>query len=195
MCLWVAAKVAPQRELVVAKRLEALGCVIYLPRARVRLKRSLRPVTVPLYATYLFADVDQGPTWQRINRTPGVLSILMTGDIPSRCPEIEIAKLKAAEIDGVVQLANEPPPLSAQKFTEGEAVRIKLGAFENRPARYSKPARKNMSIVMVMLLNRVVTVQVPALVQTLEVEPSRGLEVTADHVARTAFQISGPVLS
>jgi uncharacterized protein len=34
-----------------------------------------------------------------------------------------------------------------------------------------------------------------ALVQTLEVEPSRGLEVTADHVARTAFQISGPVLS
>jgi hypothetical protein len=34
-----------------------------------------------------------------------------------------------------------------------------------------------------------------ALVQTLEVEPSRGLEVTADHLARTAFQISGPVLS
>jgi transposase InsO family protein len=29
----------------------------------------------------------------------------------------------------------------------------------------------------------------------VEVEPSRGLEVTADHVARTAFQISGPVLS
>ena len=29
----------------------------------------------------------------------------------------------------------------------------------------------------------------------VEVEPSRGLEVTADHVARAAFQISGPVLS
>jgi hypothetical protein len=29
----------------------------------------------------------------------------------------------------------------------------------------------------------------------IEVEPSRGLEATADHVARTAFQISGPVLS
>jgi len=34
-----------------------------------------------------------------------------------------------------------------------------------------------------------------ALVQTLDVEPNRGLKVTADHVARTAFQISGPVLS
>jgi len=38
-------------------------------------------------------------------------------------------------------------------------------------------------------------VRAGALVQTLEVEPSRGLEVTADHLARTAFQISGPVLS
>jgi hypothetical protein len=31
-------------------------------------------------------------------------------------------------------------------------------------------------------------------VQTLEVEPIRGLEVTLDHAASTAFQISGAVL-
>jgi hypothetical protein len=31
-------------------------------------------------------------------------------------------------------------------------------------------------------------------VQTLEVEPIRGLEVSADHAASTAFQISGAVL-
>jgi transposase len=34
-----------------------------------------------------------------------------------------------------------------------------------------------------------------AVVQTLEVEPIRGPEVTAGHAARTAFQISGAVLS
>ena len=32
-------------------------------------------------------------------------------------------------------------------------------------------------------------------VQTLEVEPIRGLEVALDHAASTAFQISGAVLS
>ena len=31
-------------------------------------------------------------------------------------------------------------------------------------------------------------------VQTLEVEPIRGLEVALDHAASTAFQISGAVL-
>jgi hypothetical protein len=33
-----------------------------------------------------------------------------------------------------------------------------------------------------------------ALVQTLEVEPSGGLELDADHAESTAFQISGAVL-
>ena len=34
----------------------------------------------------------------------------------------------------------------------------------------------------------------PVVVQTLEVEPIRGLEVALDHAASTAFQISGAVL-
>jgi hypothetical protein len=40
-------------------------------------------------------------------------------------------------------------------------VKIRLGAFEGRPARYSKPGNRNMSMVMVTLLNRIVAVQVP----------------------------------
>ena len=47
-------------------------------------------------ATYLFADVDRGPPWQAIRRQPGVVSIVMTGDSPSRCPESEIEKLRAS---------------------------------------------------------------------------------------------------
>ena len=35
---------------------------------------------------------------------------------------------------------------------------------------------------------------VTVVVQTLEVEPIRGLEVALDHAASTAFQISGAVL-
>jgi transcription antitermination factor NusG len=110
VCYWAAVRCPPQREIAIAKRLEGLGCVIYLPRARMLLRRSVRPSTVPLYATYLFADVDRGPSWQAIRRQPGVISIVMTGDQPSRCPESEILKLKAAEVDGVVRLARAPAP-------------------------------------------------------------------------------------
>ena len=35
---------------------------------------------------------------------------------------------------------------------------------------------------------------IAVVVQTLEVEPIRGLEVALDHAASTAFQISGAVL-
>jgi len=43
-------------------------------------------------------------------------------------------------------------------------------------------------------LNDQVRVVHLALVQTLGVEPSRGLELNADHAESTAFQISGAVL-
>ena len=43
-------------------------------------------------------------------------------------------------------------------------------------------------------LARGVEVALVALVQTLEVEPSGGLELDADHAESTAFQISGAVL-
>jgi transcription antitermination factor NusG len=137
-----------------------LGCTIYPPRAKTVLPRSRRPVTAPLFRTYLFADIDCGPPWQAIRRQPGVVSIVMTGDAPSRCPESEILKLKAAEVGGLVQLADQPPP-SDRRFSEGERVKIRLGAFEGREARYSKLVKKNMSVIMVVLLNRIVAVQVP----------------------------------
>jgi transcription antitermination factor NusG len=161
VCYWAAVRCPPQKEAVIARRLtEMLGCVIYLPKARIVLPRSRRPVTAPLYRTYLFADVDRGPPWQAIRRQPGVIGLVMTRDAPSRCPASEIEKLQASEIGGLVQLADQPLS-SDQKFTEGQQVRIRYGAFDNREARYAKPGRKNMSVVMVVLLNRVVAVQVP----------------------------------
>jgi transcription antitermination factor NusG len=161
VCYWAACKTAPQFEAVVAKRLvDMLGCVIYLPKARVILPRSRRPATQPLFPTYLFVNLDLSPPWQCIRRTPGVVSLLLTVNTPSRCSEAEILKLKAAEIGGLVQLAGPPSP-SDQKFMEGQAVRIRYGAFDNREARYARPGKRNMSVVTVTLLNRIVAVQVP----------------------------------
>lgn len=98
----------------------------------------LRPVTVPLYATYLFADVDQGPPWQAIRRQPGVIGLVMTGDAPSRCPESEILKLKAAEV-GVVFGS----PTSQDRTAAGSshpARRSRSSSARSRGARPRSPA-------------------------------------------------------
>jgi transcription antitermination factor NusG len=159
--LWIAARSACQRESVVTERLRLDGFHVYLPRARVRLPRSGRPAVIVLYAGYFFIDVDQSSSpWQAAKRTPGVTSVLMTGEQPSRCSEAEILKLQASEIGGLVQLADQPLS-SDQKFTEGQQVRIRYGALDGREARYAKPGKRNMSVVMVVLLNRIVAVQVP----------------------------------
>jgi transcription antitermination factor NusG len=83
-----------------------------------------------------------------------------TGDAPSRCPESEILKLKAAEVDGVVRLASAPAP-SRYRPSMGEQVRIRFGPLEGREGRYAGP-RRNLAQVLVSLLGRQVVVLVAA---------------------------------
>ena len=49
---------------------------------------------MPQFVGYIFVQALDRP-WQVIRRTIGVVSVLMTGDAPSRCPDSEIAALKA----------------------------------------------------------------------------------------------------
>jgi transcription antitermination factor NusG len=125
---------------------------LYVPRARVFLKSVRKPVIRVLYVGYALVDLDANPLWRMIQRQPGVISFVLTGDMPSRCPESETLKLKASEIDGVVQMVGPPP--SDKRFKEGQLVRIRGGGFDGREARYVRPARQNMSRVVVTLLSR-----------------------------------------
>jgi transcription antitermination factor NusG len=161
VCFWLATRCPSRREDVVAERLRVDGYYVYLPKARVARPRRGRPNTMALFLGYLFVDVDQsaGP-WQALRRTPGVVAVVMAGEQPSRCPDVEIAKLRAAEVDGLVTLAGPPPP-SAKKFSAGERVRIRIDAFAGKEAAYVRPARQNMSVVTVVLLSRVIEVKVP----------------------------------
>ena len=164
MCHWIAVRVPGQRERVIAQRLEReIGAVIYLPLVRERPQWAKGPLTVPLFKTYIFADIDAGrPHWAAIRRHHGVIGLVMADPMtPGRCPSAEIEKLKAAEIDGVVQLAGEPPPPSSKQFAAGQRVKIQLDAFDGKEAHYVSPARRNMSRVTVTLLNRVIEVSVP----------------------------------
>jgi hypothetical protein len=66
-----------------------------------------------------------------IRRTIGVLSVLMTGDEPSRCPESEIAALKwRVDERGVVRLPLTPSQ-NRRRIVAGTKVNI-IGSDLNR---------------------------------------------------------------
>jgi transcription antitermination factor NusG len=135
-----------------------IGATVYLPLIRERSRYAGKPIIVPLYKTYLFADIDASPTpWQAIKRHPGVITVVMAGENPGRCPDTEIAKLKAAEIDGLVRLVDEPPPPTSKRLAAGQRVRIGIDAFAGKEAAYVRPARQNMSVVTVVLLSRAIS--------------------------------------
>jgi transcription antitermination factor NusG len=129
--------------------------------ALVPMRGVLKPVVTPLYRTSLFVDIDQGPPWQRVNRTPSVIGVLLTGDVPSRCPETEIVKLRAAEgPDGYVVPADVLRPI-VKKFAIGERVKVTRGPLEGRQGVYAGPfggRRKAQAKVAVNLLGRVIEV-------------------------------------
>jgi transcription antitermination factor NusG len=161
MCHWIAVRCPAWRDTVIAERVRhEAGALVYSPKVRHVLRKTGKPTLGPLYMTYFFVDVDEGPPWQAIARTPGVTRIVMTGDAPSRCPESEILKLKAAEVDGVVRLASAPAP-SRYRPSMGEQVRIRFGPLDGREGRYAGP-RRNQAQVLVTLLGRQVVVLVAA---------------------------------
>jgi transcription antitermination factor NusG len=166
MAYWAALRCYAQHEVSIAGRLvrEVAGAVIYLPRAKMRLERSLRHETRPIFPTYIFCDIDGGPPWQALAHHPGVIGAVLTGSTPSRCPTVEIAKLKAAEgPDGLVQLAGEKPPPDERQFRVGERVRIGEGAFAGKEGSFAgHMSKRREAIVVVALLGRAVTVRLPA---------------------------------
>lgn len=66
---------------------QEVGALVYLPNVRHVLCETGKRVLGPLYMTYVFVDIDQGPPWQAIRRTPGVDRIVMSGEKPPAVPK------------------------------------------------------------------------------------------------------------
>jgi transcription antitermination factor NusG len=159
----IAVRTPGQREQTIAAPLEKeIGAVVFLPMVRERSRYTGKPIIVPLYKTYLFADIDQGPHWAVIRRHAGVINIVMSGDVPGRCPETEILKLKAAEVCGVVQLAGSPPPPPDQRPAIGAKVKVKFGGLAGHEGRYLAHKGASKARVVVFLLGREVVVEIAA---------------------------------
>ena len=106
---WGVVRSLPKREVFAAERLRMdHGFEVFLPL--VQTQRASQP----LFRGYFFCRIID--RWRSINSTFGVLCLVRVGDCPARCPDHEIAALKAM-IDGhgYVKLLKAHPRLCAAR--------------------------------------------------------------------------------
>jgi transcriptional antiterminator RfaH len=143
---WSVARTLPHREAFAAERLRMdHGFEVFLPL--IQTKRT----SAPLFSSYLFVlIVDR---WRTIDRTLGVLSLVKFGDAPARCPDAEIASLRAM-IDGhgFVRLPEAPPPPLRRKIAIGAKVRITAGPFGGMSGLYAGQSTKERELVLLNML-------------------------------------------
>ncbi len=145
MPFWGVVRSQPKREAFASERLRDGGFETFLPA--IQTKRASQP----LFAGYLFVlIVDR---WRSINSTLGVLCLVRTGDCPARCPDREIASLKAM-IDGhgFVRLPESQGSPVKRTIAIGAKVRIAAGPFGGMSGLYAGQSTRERELVLLDLL-------------------------------------------
>jgi transcription antitermination factor NusG len=150
MAYWTVAQTESQREQTAAQHLERGGFEIYLPRIRHRSGKI-----EPLFPGYLFVQVEC--RWQIINATIGVLRLLTSCERPACIGDDVIAEIRSREDrSGFVRLPRRWRP------QRGNQVHIACGSFANHPAIYQGASGKDRERVLLSLLGRMVSIDVPS---------------------------------
>ena len=141
MSYWAVVRSLPRREAFAAERLRMdHGFEVFLPL--VRTKRA----SAPLFAGYFFCRIVE--QWRSINSTFGVLCLVRVGDCPARCPDREIAALKAM-IDGhsYIKLPEAPPRQPAARSRSGRRCESRAALWRDvRALRWPANARARAGI-------------------------------------------------
>ena len=152
---WGVVRSLPQREAFAAKRLrEDHGYEVFLPL--VQTQRSSQP----LFRSYFFVRIID--RWLIINRTFGVLCLVRTADCPAKCPDHEIARLKAmTDLHGFVRLPDKPSKSPRRVFAKGDSVRIVGGPLQGVTALHSGMSASEKEIVLIAMLGAPRRIAVP----------------------------------
>jgi len=143
---WGVVRSLPKREAFAAERLRMdHGFEVFLPL--VQTQRTFQP----LFRGYLFCRIVE--QWRSINSTFGVLCLVRVGDCPARCPDYEIAALKAM-IDGhgYISLPDRPSTPVKRKIAIGARVRIASGPFGGKSGLYAGMGAKDRERVLLHVL-------------------------------------------
>lgn len=155
--LYYVVQTNPQRENFVGERLSSLNP--YVPQFK-----NLKGRIAPLFPGYIF--VPAMPNWACICNTAGVRQLLMAGEHPAYLAAKVIAKWKAKERGGLVQLP--PPP----RFREGERLTILRGSLKHRSVVYAGMSGKDRERVLIEMLGQHVTILVATADLVAEFRPT-----------------------
>jgi transcriptional antiterminator RfaH len=142
---WSVVRSLPRREAFAAERLEVGGFEVFLPL--VQTKRT----SAPLFSSYFFCRIVE--QWRTIDRTLGVLSLVKFGDAPARCPNAEIASLKAM-IDGhgYIKLPEARGAPVERKIAIGAKVKVTAGPFGGMSGLYAGQSTRERELILLHVL-------------------------------------------
>jgi transcriptional antiterminator RfaH len=153
---WGVVRSLPKREVFAAERLRIdQGFEVFLPQIQTK------HASLPLFRGYLFCRIID--RWRTINSTFGVLCLVRIGDCPAKCPDYEIAALKAMiDTHGYIKLPEAPPPPPKRKIAIGARVRIASGPFGGMRGLYAGMSTKDREKILLNLLGGQRPVLIPA---------------------------------
>jgi transcriptional antiterminator RfaH len=114
---WACARLEPHRERLALHCLSLRGFATYWPQVRGK------PKPEALFPGYCFISITL--QWSPARWSPGIISLLMTGEQPAHVPDRIIEDLRSRERNGFVALPPRPRP--GDKFQRGDRVRIAVG--------------------------------------------------------------------
>jgi transcription antitermination factor NusG len=152
MTYWAVARTPSNRELYAATKLTLAGYETLAPRAK--LIEDGRSRIAALFPGYVFVKIFD--RWHDARWCPGVISLIMAGESPARCPDFEIMKIVEAihPKTGLVRLLKNPPTPPRTQIAEGSTVRILTGSFRGLNAIYQGSSAKQRELVLLDLLGR-----------------------------------------
>jgi len=157
MGFWIVAQTMGGREEFASDRVHDSGFEVLLPKTRIRVPKH-SPKIVPLFPGYFFARIKD--RWRIIEKTIGVLSLIMAGEQPAKCPDCEIEKLiNGMDRNGIYKLPKAPKPSKHYRYRLGQGVRIISGTFRGLNGLYEGQSAKERELILLELFGRSVPIE------------------------------------
>jgi transcriptional antiterminator RfaH len=159
---WYVIHTKSKQELRAAQNLEQQGYTIFLPSIPVQklLKNTIKVTQEPLFARYLFIQLDQvNSNWFPIRSTRGVNQIVRFGI------HTEPVKVPPELIESLKNWVTEKTPKTL--FSRGESVSIQDGPFKGLEASFHKllaePSGESRAMVLIDILGKIQNLKIPTL--------------------------------
>jgi len=150
---WGVVRTNPLCEHLANANLKHRGCETFLPTFA---SRSIHGSIVqrPLFPSYLFVAFADPTVWRPVRETPGIHSVLVSGNHAQTVPTAAVEALQASQ-----HLRTIPPPPNA-RIAPGSAVSLNTGPFRRSHAVVAT-RHGSYAIICLMFLGELRTVQVP----------------------------------